>query len=219
MQGTKFCIVVGIILLPLAAGAAPGDSEMARSVRELRAAEAKSAQVAQATPTTENGSVPASSKRRSPAKPQLDARAAQSQAKKAMTMKKGPMGEMAEIPTDVMFKFNSSELRPDAVNILAECAEMIRRDGNKNMRVIGHTDSVGPTSYNLGLSKRRAEAVTAWLVNQGGIPMEDLSAIGVGQSQPKASNATANGRAQNRRVEVVMPMGGSPHQPMSEQKK
>ena len=219
MQGTKFCIVVGIILLPLAAGAAPGDSEIARSVGEMRAAEAKSAQVAQATPTTENGSVPASSKRRSPAKPQLDARAAQSQAKKAMTMKKGPMGEMAEIPTDVMFKFNSSELRPDAVNILAECAEMIRRDGNKNMRVIGHTDSVGPASYNLGLSKRRAEAVTAWLVNQGGIPKEDLSATGVGQSQPKASNATANGRAKNRRVEVVLPMGGSPHQPMPEQKK
>jgi OOP family OmpA-OmpF porin len=128
------------------------------------------------------------------------------------------MGEM-EIPTDVMFKFNSSELCPDAVNILAECAEMIRRDGNKNMRVIGHTDSVGPASYNLGLSKRRAEAVTAWLVNQGGIPKEDLSATDVGQSQPKASNATANGRAKNRRVEVVMPMGGSPHQPMPEQKK
>ena len=217
MQGTTFCIVVGVILLPLAAGAAPGDSEIARSVGEMRAAEAKSAQVAQATPTAENGSVSATSKRASPAKPQLDARAAQS--KKAKTMKKGPMGEMAEIPTDVMFKFNSSELRPDAVNILAECAEMIRRDGNKNMRVIGHTDSVGPTSYNLGLSKRRAEAVTAWLVNQGGIPKEDLSASGVGQSRPKASNATANGRAQNRRVEVVLPMGGSPHQPMPEQKK
>jgi OOP family OmpA-OmpF porin len=136
-----------------------------------------------------------------------------------MTMKKGPMGEMAEIPTDVMFSSGSSSLRPEAINVLAECAEMIRRDGNKNMQVIGHTDSVGTASYNVGLSKRRAEAVTAWLVDQGGIPKEDLTTTGVGAAKPKESNATAKGRAQNRRVEVVMPMGGSPHQPMPEAKK
>ena len=129
------------------------------------------------------------------------------------------MGEMAEIPTDVMFEFNSTELRPEAINVLSECAEIIRRDGNKNMQVIGHTDSIGSSSYNLDLSKRRAETVTAWLVDKGGIPKEDLTAIGAGKSKPKANNATAKGRAQNRRVEVVMPMGGSPHQPMPEPKK
>jgi len=150
---------------------------------------------------------------------QKNKRATRSKDKKAMTMMKGPMGEMAEIPTDVMFSSGSSELRPEAVNILAECAEMIRRDGNKNMQVIGHTDSVGSASYNVGLSKRRAEAVTAWLVDQGGIPKEDLTTTGVGEAKPKASNGTAKGRAQNRRVEVVMPMGGSPHQPMPETKK
>ena len=136
-----------------------------------------------------------------------------------MTIKKGPMGEMAEIPTDVMFSSGSSELRPEAINVLAECAEMIRRDGNKNMQVIGYTDSVVSSFYNVGLSKRRAEAITAWLVDQGGIPKEDLTTTGVGAAKPKASNATAKGRAQNRRVEVVMPMGGSPHQPMPEAKK
>jgi OmpA-OmpF porin, OOP family len=81
-------------------------------------------------------------------------RPARSQDKKTMTMKKRPMGEMAEIPTDVMFEFNSTELRPEVIKVLSECAKMIRRDGDKNMQVIGHTDSIGSSSYNLDLSKR-----------------------------------------------------------------
>ena len=177
-------------------------------------------QVAQAnsTPATGNAAAPKAATVATTPR-QKNKRAARSEDKKAMTMKKGPMGEMAEIPTDVMFSSGSSELRPEAVHVLAECAEMIRRDGNKNMQVIGHTDSVGSASFNVGLSKRRAEAVTAWLVDQGGIPKDDLTTTGVGEAKPKASNATAKGRAENRRVEVVMPMGGSPHQPMPEGKK
>lgn len=138
--------------------------------------------------------------------------------KKSLGMKQEPMGEMTEIPSEVLFNFNSDRLRPEAVNVLAECAEMIRRDGNKNMHVIGHTDSVGPASYNLSLSKRRAEAVTNWLVTEGGIPKEALIPAGAGADKPKASNATATGRMKNRRVEVVMPMGESPHQPVPESK-
>ena len=134
--------------------------------------------------------------------------------KKDLGVKEGPMGEMAEIPN----AFNSDQLRPDAVNVLAECAEMIKRDGNKDMRVIGHTDSVGSLSYNLDLSNRRAEVVKTWLVKEGGIPKEDLLAIGLGPKKPKASNATAEGRAKNRRVEVVMPMGETPHQPLPDKK-
>ena len=128
------------------------------------------------------------------------------------------MGEMAELPNEVMFAFNSDQLRTDAVNILAECAEMIKRDGARDMRVIGHTDSIGSLGYNLNLSNRRAEAVKTWLVKDGGIPKEDLFAIGLGPKKPKASNATADGRAKNRRVEVVMPMGETPHQPLHDKK-
>jgi outer membrane protein OmpA-like peptidoglycan-associated protein len=178
--------------------------------------------VAQVNPASPTSTPSGGETAKAPAKLRPRTRAAETGGKKdtkAMTMKKGSMGEMAEIPTDVMFKFGSSELRPEAVNVLSECAEMIRRDGNKNMQVIGHTDSIGSASYNLGLSKRRAEAVTAWLVDKGGIPKEDLTATGLGESKPKTSNATAKGRAENRRVEVVMPMGGSPHQPMPEAKK
>jgi len=128
------------------------------------------------------------------------------------------MGEMAEIPNEVMFAFNSDQLRPDAVNILAECAEMIKRDGAKDMRVIGYTDSVGPLGYNIDLSNRRAQVVKTWLVKEGGIPKGDLTVIGLGPKKPKASNATAEGRAKNRRVEVVMPMGETPHQPLPDKK-
>jgi outer membrane protein OmpA-like peptidoglycan-associated protein len=60
---------------------------------------------------------------------------------------------------------------------------MIKRDGNKDMRVIGHTDSVGSLSYNIDLSNRRAEVVKTWLVKEGGIPKEDLFAIGLGSEE------------------------------------
>ena len=211
--GIGSLLSMGLLVL----STAMSDRAMAGSMTTPGAEPLRVAQ-ANSTPATGNASVAKAGKVATKPR-QKNGRAARSQDKKAMTMKKGPMGEMAEIPTDVMFSSGSSELRPEAVHVLAECAEMIRRDGNKNMQVIGHTDSVGSASFNVGLSKRRAEAVTAWLVDQGGIPKDDLTTTGVGEAKPKASNATAKGRAGNRRVEVVMPMGGSPHQPMPEEKK
>jgi outer membrane protein OmpA-like peptidoglycan-associated protein len=187
-----------------------------RAVAETGALDIK---VAQAAPVPKSSAKRAatSTKEMAPKKLQANGRAAKpGEPKQSMKMTKGPMGEM-EIPSEVLFKFGSADLRPEATNILAECAEMIRRDGNKNMRVIGHTDSTGPVAVNLRLSKIRAQVVTDWLVKEGGISKEDLTAIGVGANKPKASNDTPRGRAQNRRVEVVMPMGGSPHQPMTEQ--
>jgi len=134
--------------------------------------------------------------------------------KKDLGVKEAAMGEMAEIPNEVMFGFDSDRLLPGAVNILAECAEMIKRDNAKGMRVIGHTDAVGAVAYNIELSKRRAQTVRNWLIKEGGIPAGDLVAIGLGPKKPKASNSTSAGRMQNRRVEVVMPMGETPHQPL-----
>lgn len=134
--------------------------------------------------------------------------------KKDLGVKQEAMGEMAEMPNEVMFGFDSDKLLPGAINILAECAEMIKRDNAKGMRVIGHTDAVGPLAYNITLSKRRAQTVRTWLVAEGGIPAADLVAIGMGPNKPKATNSTVAGRMQNRRVEVVMPMGQSPHQPL-----
>jgi outer membrane protein OmpA-like peptidoglycan-associated protein len=127
--------------------------------------------------------------------------------KKDLGVKEGPTGEMAQIPNEIMFAFDSDQLSPNAVNILAECAELINRKHAKHVSVIGHSDSVGRVDYNLELSKRRALSVKTWLVKQGGIVNEDLLAIGLGAKKPMASNATADGRAKNRRVEVMMPTG------------
>jgi len=66
---------------------------------------------------------------------------------------------MAQIPNDIMFAFDSDQLRPNVSNILAECAELIKREHAKHVRVIGHSESVGRVDYNLELSKRRALTV------------------------------------------------------------
>jgi outer membrane protein OmpA-like peptidoglycan-associated protein len=138
--------------------------------------------------------------------------------RKDLGVKEAAMGEMAQIPNEIMFAFDSDQLRPNAANILAECAELIKRDHAKHVRVIGHTDSVGGLDYNLELSKRRALSVKTWLVKQGGIADEDLLAIGLGPKKPMASNTTEEGRAKNRRVEVMMPTGEARQQPSPNKK-
>jgi len=138
--------------------------------------------------------------------------------KKDLGVKEGATGEMAQIPNEVMFAFDSDQLRPNAVNILAECAELIKRNHPKHVSVIGHSDSVGRISYNLELSKRRALSVKSWLVKQGGIANEELLAIGVGPKKPMASNDTDEGRAKNRRVEIAMPSSEALQQPPAKKK-
>jgi outer membrane protein OmpA-like peptidoglycan-associated protein len=138
--------------------------------------------------------------------------------KKDLGVKEGPMGEMAQIPNEIMFAFDSDQLRPNAVNILAECAELINREHAKHVSVIGHSDSVGRKKYNLELSKRRALTVKSWLVKQGGVAEQDVLAIGLGAKKPMASNATAEGRAKNRRVEVLMPSGEALRQALPNEK-
>jgi outer membrane protein OmpA-like peptidoglycan-associated protein len=125
---------------------------------------------------------------------------------------------MAQIPNEIMFAFDSDQLRPNAVNILAECAELINREHAKNASVIEHSDSVGRKKYNLELSRRRALTVKSWLVKQGGVAEEDLLAIGRGAKKPMASNATAEGRAKNRRVEVLLPSGEALRQALPNKK-
>ena len=72
-----------------------------------------------------------------------------------------------------------------------------------NVSVVGHTDSTGPDAYNMGLSQRRAQTVKAYLVGKG-IAADKITAKGMGETQPTASNATDEGRAQNRRVEILI---------------
>lgn len=101
----------------------------------------------------------------------------------------------------VHFDFNKAVIRADAVPVLNEAVSTLKEEGTVAVIVAGHTDSVGSDSYNMKLSIRRANAVRDYLVNHG-IPASRIRTEGFGETKPVASNATADGRAQNRRVEL-----------------
>jgi OOP family OmpA-OmpF porin len=102
----------------------------------------------------------------------------------------------------VNFDFNSSDIRPEARPVLDQAADILKANPGVDVRVEGHTDSVGSPEYNQALSVRRAESVFRYLVNRGVDP-ERFRVEGFGESRPIASNDTDAGRAQNRRVELI----------------
>jgi OOP family OmpA-OmpF porin len=102
----------------------------------------------------------------------------------------------------VNFDFDKSDLRPETPEVLDSAATTIKQWGDTKVEVAGHTDSVGTEEYNLELSQRRAEAVRAYLVDKE-VPADRLTAKGYGESMPEADNATEEGRARNRRVELI----------------
>jgi outer membrane protein OmpA-like peptidoglycan-associated protein len=105
--------------------------------------------------------------------------------------------------SDVLFDTGKATLKPGARERLAKVAGIIMAYPDLKLQVEGHTDSVGGDAYNQGLSERRADAVKAYLENQG-VPDADIVARGYGKSEPIASNETASGRQLNRRVELVV---------------
>ncbi len=104
----------------------------------------------------------------------------------------------------VYFEFDSDRLEPDAVVLLERVGTALSADELAGFRfsVEGHTDSVGPTEYNDGLSLRRAAAVRRFLANAD-VPGERLEVVGRGESDPVASNESSAGRQRNRRVELI----------------
>lgn len=100
----------------------------------------------------------------------------------------------------VTFEFNSAQLTAGAAQTLRGVAEALRGEPNLRAEIAGHTDSSGSDEYNLRLSQQRADAVLTFLANEG-IERSRLVARGYGESQPVASNDSADGRDRNRRVE------------------
>ena len=105
--------------------------------------------------------------------------------------------------SDVLFKTASFELLPGARERLAKISGIILAHPSLHLQVEGHTDSVGSDEYNQQLSEKRASAVRDYLVQQG-ISADAIEAHGLGKTEPVASNETAEGRQQNRRVEMVI---------------
>lgn len=102
----------------------------------------------------------------------------------------------------ITFDFDSAVIRKDADAVLVALYDGLKNDKAASIRIEGHTSSEGSSAYNQSLSERRAKAVVADLTRRG-IAASRLSAMGVGEVRPIAANADENGRALNRRVEIV----------------
>lgn len=102
----------------------------------------------------------------------------------------------------VSFDFDKAVIRPQDYAILDQNIVALKEWGDVDVEVAGHTCSIGTDEYNLGLSQRRAEAVRNYLVSKG-VSADRLTVRGYGESRPAFSNATREGRSQNRRVELV----------------
>jgi outer membrane protein OmpA-like peptidoglycan-associated protein len=105
--------------------------------------------------------------------------------------------------SDVLFDTGSANLKPGAREKLARVAGILASHPDLHIEIEGHTDSVGGEDYNQRLSEKRAESVRAYLVEQKVSPSV-VGTAGFGESQPVATNGTAAGRQQNRRVEIVV---------------
>jgi outer membrane protein OmpA-like peptidoglycan-associated protein len=106
---------------------------------------------------------------------------------------------------DSKFKFDSYELGPEAKAALDKfVAGLIAQDRGVYLEIQGHTDNTGPDGWNLLLGKQRAEAVMEYLYKQHHIPLHRMQVISYASSAPIADNSTKDGRAQNRRVEILV---------------
>jgi outer membrane protein OmpA-like peptidoglycan-associated protein len=104
---------------------------------------------------------------------------------------------------EIHFGFNSAEILPGSEIVLNQIARLLQDNPKLELIIEGHTDNVGGATFNLELSRKRAEAVKRWLVDRKGISEVRLTTAGYGLSRPIADNGTEQGRAQNRRVELA----------------
>ena len=115
-----------------------------------------------------------------------------------------PVPETVRVELDVKFDFDKSKVKPQYYPDIRNVADFMQQYPQTTTVVEGHTDSIGTDAYNQKLSERRANAVRDVLVNQYGISVDRVSAVGYGESRPVADNSTAEGRAINRRVEAAV---------------
>jgi outer membrane protein OmpA-like peptidoglycan-associated protein len=115
-----------------------------------------------------------------------------------------------ELPADVLFDFDKSEIRPDAAIALGAAADLLRKGVTGPVKIDGHTDSKGTVAYNQKLSQDRANSVKAWLTKNGKLPATVAYTLtGYGATRPKVPNTKPDGsddpggRQLNRRVEIT----------------
>lgn len=112
-------------------------------------------------------------------------------------------GTELSIPSQVLFAVDEATLLPEAESRLDDIVEVLEFYPDAPVEIVGHTDSDGASDYNQDLSERRAQAVADY-VTAAGVDADRLSVAGLGETDPVATNDTAEGKQQNRRVEILI---------------
>ena len=191
--------------------------EIARAAAEKKVAEA---QIQQAT--EDRDQVLLAARTRAAQRSQLEAARAQQQAQVATSQAQAATSQVQQLQQelaalqakqtdrglvltlgDVLFETGKADLRPGALQNLYPLVTFLQQYPERRVVIEGHTDSVGSDAYNLDLSQRRADAVRDFLL-QNGVNPAQLTTRGYGKASPVASNNTAEGRQQNRRVELII---------------
>lgn len=113
-------------------------------------------------------------------------------------------GHGSAVLEGIAFGSGSAALGADTPAVLGDLADYLKADASRSVVLVGHTDASGSLEANIALSKRRAQSVMQYLIDEDGVPASQLRAEGVGYLSPRASNETEEGRAMNRRVEAVL---------------
>lgn len=123
-------------------------------------------------------------------------------------VKEETRGRVITLSGSVLFASNQATLLPAAQGRLNQVAEALMATKDRRLTVEGHTDSQGTADYNLELSQRRADAVRTYLISRN-YPADRVQARGIGKGRPVADNANPEGRANNRRVEIIIEPEGN----------
>lgn len=124
-------------------------------------------------------------------------------AKGGVDLRKKLLSEGKISTNAILFNSGSDNLKPESMGIIRQIFQVLQQDASISLKIVGHTDADGDEKNNLTLSKNRAEAVKATLIEIYGVDAGRLSTDGKGESEPIGDNSTTEGKAQNRRVEFI----------------
>ncbi len=184
------------------------DEKVRTTSAQLNVAQQQLAEAEQQRAAAEHRTMTAEQQRdlaeRQRAEAEKRAQQAQSDLSRIASVKQEPRGMVITLSGSVLFVSGKYDLLPEAMAKLSEVANVLtRQDPDSKIVVQGYTDSQGSETFNLELSRQRAEAVRSYLVSHGIAP-DRISAEGFGPARPIANNASPEGRANNRRVEIVV---------------
>lgn len=194
-----------------------GEAEvLARQAEKARKeAEAKTIEIEKAKSDAEAKALELERARKEAEAKTLEAELARLKAEEATAKRKELESEIAELKAmqtergliltlgDILFEFGKDALLIGAMDSIDRLSMFLNKYQNRNVLIEGHTDNVGSSTYNLGLSQRRANAVQSALILRG-VSQSRITAKGFGESRPVASNTTPEGRQHNRRVEIII---------------